>query len=71
MVSVGDFDLDSEGFTGTAFDLAACLRVEEGCFFTVVAALFTGTNLGFWDLLRDAVEVAFLTGGGTVVVGGF
>jgi len=47
MVSVGDFDLDSEGFTGAAFGLAVWLRVEEGCFLMVVAVLFVGTNLGF------------------------
>ena len=69
MVSVGDFVLGSDGFTGAAFDLAVWLRVEEGCFLRVV--LFVGTNLGFWDLLRDVVEVTFLTGGGMVVVGGF
>jgi hypothetical protein len=63
IVSVGDFGLDSEGFTGAVFDLAVWLRVEEGCFLTVVAVLFVGTNLGFWDLLRDVVEVTFLTGG--------
>ena len=45
IVSVGDFDLDSEGFTGAGFGLALWLRVEEGCFLTVV--LFVGTNLGF------------------------
>lgn len=70
IVSVGDLDLDSEGFTGTALGLAIGFR-GEGCFLTVVAVLFVGTNLGFWDLLRDVVEVAFLTGGGMVVVGGF
>ena len=47
IVSVGDLDLDSEGFTGAAFGLAVWLRVEEGCFLTVVAVLFVGTNLGF------------------------
>lgn len=71
IVSVGDFGLDSEGFTGTVFCLVIWLRVEEGCFLTTVAVLFVGTNLGFWDLLRDVAEVVFLMGGGTVVVGGF
>lgn len=71
IVSVGDFDLGSEGFTGAIFGLAVWLRVEEGCFLIVVAVLFVGTNLGFCDLLRDAVEVAFLTGGGIVLVGSF
>lgn len=47
IVSVGDFDLDSEGFTGGAFSLAAWLRVEEGCFLTTLEVLFVGTNLGF------------------------
>jgi hypothetical protein len=47
IVSVGDFDLDSEGFTGTAFGLAVWLRAEEGCFLTMAAVLFVGTNLGF------------------------
>lgn len=47
IVSVGDFDLDSEGFTGASFGLAAWLRVDEGCFFRAVAVLFVGTNLGF------------------------
>lgn len=47
IVSVGDFDLDSEGFTGATFDLAAGLRLEEGFFLMVVAVLFIGTNLGF------------------------
>lgn len=71
IVSVGDFDLDPRGFTGAAFGLATWLRVEEGCFLTTVEVLFVGTNLGFWDLLRDVVEVVFLTGGGTTVAGGF
>jgi len=47
IVSVGDFDLDSEGFTGAALGLTVWLRVAEGCFLTVVAILFVGTNLGF------------------------
>jgi len=46
IVSVGDFDLDSEGFTGAIFGLVVWLRVEEGCFLMVVAVLFVGTNLG-------------------------
>ena len=70
IVSVGDFDLDSEGFTGATFGLAVWVRVE-GFFLTVVAVLFVGTNLGFWVLLRDVVEATFLTGGGMAVVGGF
>ena len=47
IVSVGDLDLDSEGFTGAAFGLVDLLRVEEGSFLTVVMVLFVGTNLGF------------------------
>lgn len=46
IVSVGDFDLDWEGFTGAGFGLMVWLRVE-GCFLAVVAILFVGTNLGF------------------------
>ena len=71
IVSVGDFDLGSEGFTGATFGLTVWLRVEVGCFLNAVAVLFVGTNLGFWDLLRDVVEVTFLTGGGGTVAGGF